>query len=430
MQWTEGQQIARDEILAHIESGPGIYVLAGYAGTGKTTVVTDVLSQANVEPETCYKCGGTGCHSSGGTCFGCGGSGLDSHPIVLCAPTHKAVSVLAEKNTLKLATVATLHSVLAARPVWEKSERQFLPSWDKARWREHQIIVIDEVSMLGENEWSWVLDAQERWPRVVICMGDPAQLPPVGHTSSPAWESIDHELCEVVRHDGEVLAAATQIRQNLIAAEKGMTHVLAGERILRPGRDAWLEAAIAAFEAGENAKMLAWRNSAVDYLNARVRQHFYPGASDMPQPGETRVVIETWGDGLDMRHAESTIRVKHAVEAEFFQGVTGWNLELEGGGVVPELEPGSKKAFSRVVADCKKKCIAGQRHWREYYELVSKFIRTRPSYATTIHKSQGSTYDGVWLAESDLRACAQEPHLRNRLHYVGVSRASGDLWII
>jgi len=427
MKWTEGQAAAREQIMRHCDGEPGIYVLAGYAGTGKTTVVTDVLKSIKFECEPCRKCSGTGIYSGHSKCYACSGSGLRQNTVVLAAPTHKAAGVLAEKNSMAHATTSTLAGLVAARPVWTEGDKTFEPRWDDARWPMYQAIVIDEVSMLGQREWGWVLEAQRRWPRHVICMGDPAQLPPVGEDESPAWELVGHELTEVVRHAGEVLDAATRIRERIDCAGP-LTRIDAGAHVIRPAQDCWLDGAIEAFDAGVNSRVLAWRNASVDWLNARIRQHFYPDATDAPQEHEPRVVIETWSRGMDMLYAEQVITA-HNVRTVEDDGLIIWKYDSSSGIPLEELAPESQAAYSRHLNRLRDLCRANERPWRDYYEASERFVRTRPGYATTVHKSQGSTYGSVWLAERDLARCQNIP-LRNRLHYVGVSRTAGELWIV
>ena len=75
----------------------------------------------------------------------------------------------------------------------------------------------------------------------------------------------------------------------------------------------------------------------------------------------------------------------------------------------------------------------GRRHpgaWSDYYDLLEAFVRVRPGWATTIHKSQGSTYEQVYLVQTDvLRRAKQDHPFRNMLLYVAYSRASKGLYI-
>jgi ATP-dependent exoDNAse (exonuclease V) alpha subunit len=61
-------------------------------------------------------------------------------------------------------------------------------------------------------------------------------------------------------------------------------------------------------------------------------------------------------------------------------------------------------------------------------EMESYFIDLRAAYACTINKSQGSTYDRVYIDLEDVRKC-KNPNLLARLLYVGVSRARHQVFL-
>lgn len=92
IEWTDGQQTAIEAIREHYLLGDAErpYVLKGYAGTGKTTLLIDALR------------------------------GLDR--VLVLAPTHKAASVLHTKiASLPIpATVCTLHKALGYAPVLDE----------------------------------------------------------------------------------------------------------------------------------------------------------------------------------------------------------------------------------------------------------------------------------------------------------------------
>lgn len=77
--------------------------------------------------------------------------------------------------------------------------------------------------------------------------------------------------------------------------------------------------------------------------------------------------------------------------------------------------------------------------WREYYQFLEKYCltmrgntcmnRLQYAYALTIHQSQGSTFENVFLDYADLIRC-KEPTMRNRLLYTGATRASGNLSVL
>ena len=110
------------------------HLLAGNAGTGKTTLVQEIAKHHHAKGDK----------------------------IVLTAPTHKAVAVLERK--LKLAGIAipcrTIHSLLSLKPK-PQGDKQVFVRGKNARPVQEDIIIIDEASMLdasmmGTSSATWI----------------------------------------------------------------------------------------------------------------------------------------------------------------------------------------------------------------------------------------------------------------------------------
>ena len=66
--------------------------------------------------------------------------------------------------------------------------------------------------------------------------------------------------------------------------------------------------------------------------------------------------------------------------------------------------------------------------WGLYYKRKDSVGKLEPASALTIHKSQGSTFNHVFLHNSiDSVSC---PILQNQLAYVGITRASDALHVV
>lgn len=389
-------------LLREFLSGPpGVFVLAGYAGTGKTTLVVDGLRSA-----------------SGKVCF--------------TAPTHKAVGVLSGRGAVHGADYATIHRLLGCKKQRNNGATEFVPDFDRACWEAYDVLVCDEISMVGEQMWSWLMEAQNVWPRHVICMGDPAQLPPVkdGDGLSPAFARIDAQLTEVMRSAGVVLGAASLIRQHLHAVEPISIPIgqdSLGE-VIELERDAFIADAVEAFRREEDAKVLAWTNDAVNYVNGVIRRHLFgDDVPDTPQPGELRVVVSTWSDPGEsvMLHAEQEIVIQRVTEVEY-KGLPAWKIHADVGVPLYQLRPEGLKDHKKRLSNLRHECRARRKPWRDFYALQDAFIDMRPGYATTVHKSQGSTYQTAYVIDCNLRGCP-DPAVRNMLRYVAVSRAAKRL---
>ena len=180
-----------------------LYLLKGYAGTGKSTLIghlVKLLSMAN------YKA-------------------------VLMAPTGRAAKVIANYSGKK---AFTIHKQIYFTKAEKGSGVQFVLKPNKYS---NTLFIVDEASMIGDDRQSAklfengsLLDDLMQYVYAgtnckLLLVGDPAQLPPVHLTISPALdgeylenkfnkEVTEWELKEVVRQqkDSGILGNATQLR--------------------------------------------------------------------------------------------------------------------------------------------------------------------------------------------------------------------------
>ncbi len=147
------------EALRSIEAtfAPGaFYLLTGHAGTGKTYLMQRLTKNMLA----------------------------NKRRVILSAPTHKAVTVLARKLAearIEGVTCRTIHSVLSlkAKP---QTDRLVFQRDRGAEPVTADVVVVDECSMVDEDLFRHI---KRHLPNAfVLFVGDPAQLPPVGETES------------------------------------------------------------------------------------------------------------------------------------------------------------------------------------------------------------------------------------------------------
>src|SRR5512143_560222 len=275
---TPDQAQAADQIRAWLAQGEPAVVLGGYAGTGKTFTVTDLLKGY-----------------------------LNRRPLVVTAPTHKAVQVLRgmglPENPPAL-RYATLHSVLGLQPVYDLDTggprlRQTGPV-DLPR---NVLLVVDECSMVGRELYAHLLRAAARWQVQVLFVGDPAQLPPVKEKVSPTFAQTPHQvtLTTIVRQarDHPLLALATRLRETLDGAPFPpiLTHRVEGLGVEVVEPAAFEMALLASFASPayaqdpDHCRVLTWTNARSAYYNTRIRRHLLGPDADryLILPGERLV---------------------------------------------------------------------------------------------------------------------------------------------
>lgn len=162
---TPDQTVVLSELAEFIKSKQEIYIIKGYAGTGKTTLVSSIvktLSEHNI-------------------------------PTFLLAPTGRAAKVLSNYTNKPAFTIHKKIYRQSSSQGVQKFALNFNPS-------SQAFFIVDEASMLSNNsmEQSFfgsgnVLDDLVQFvfndkKCKLILIGDTAQLPPIGLTVSPALE--------------------------------------------------------------------------------------------------------------------------------------------------------------------------------------------------------------------------------------------------
>lgn len=393
-----------------------LFMLKGYAGTGKTHMLKTVARWAR-------RCGKN---------------------VVMTAPTNKAARTITKTTG---SSARTIQSTLGYKMVMEGSER-------KLKRNKHAdiyfprgtVLVVDEASMLDEEMLAVILEEAQRWGLYVLFVGDPAQLPPVGETKSKVWSKVDKEhsflMRQVVRYDSALLDLSIEIRKSLIArvpysimesrinpdGETGV-HLLKrrafDKKVLQESPSDYLERPI-----------LCWRNTTLRTYIQKVRDHF--GFEEQYVPGEPIMTLEPTFLGnnvVDPGNTEFTIKTATPNQWEHQDEVMSyWLLEspdLEKGFVkVPKRMARYEAIKSRFINEAHSAIARGERSgpaWADYWKFVQTFTPVNHGYALTLHRAQGSTYQDVFLDQHDV-SCESHTRTRNSLMYVGVTRPTTNVF--
>lgn len=181
-----------------------MFLLAGSAGTGKSTLISEILSAPDFKMKK----------------------------IVFSATTNKAVSIL-QKMCLEKREVyenmdigfLTIHKLLKIkRKINKDGEELFHTDIDnnhiivknkqpKSIFN-YDIIVIDESSMISFDIMLSLQKIIDKMKGKVIFLGDKAQLPPVNETESIVFSNDipNYELKEIMRYKGNLVLLANKFR--------------------------------------------------------------------------------------------------------------------------------------------------------------------------------------------------------------------------
>jgi exodeoxyribonuclease-5 len=425
----EGQARALSEITAAYAPG-NQHLLTGFAGSGKTTLM-QALARWAIE---------------------------NKRSITMSAPTNKAVQVLERKIREAGLDVPcqTIHSLLSLSPD-KKSEKLSFSRRKNAAPIRHQIVVIDEVSMI-ESSLMRHIDRHLAHCFVAL-VGDPAQLPPVGERESEAFHILSRShLDTIVRQaaGNPILDATRIIRENQNKPDMDWSWVKSAKAhpfgVYRPGPgvDKWMQKAFTSAESYENPdafRYLAYRNVTVEAVNAKVRMWRY-GKTEAPfSIGEMAlmkapmmqydIAIYNTGDEvkvLDIRSADfEYLFPSGAVGSSWTACIPAWRMVVVGhDGVEREIHaPKSYEEKDRVLERAAKEARGDRDRWHHFYDFKNSLADLQPIYALTIHSSQGSTFRHVFLNIPDVRRRLRDNPLETKqLFYVAASRPTDTLILV
>ena len=148
----EQEDSARREKAAALEQlfRSRLSVLIGPAGTGKTTLLRMLCSLP----------------------------GLAERGLLLLAPTGKA-RVRLEEQTKRRGAGQTLAQFLIRQQRYDGATGAYFPKPRAPRCGDYRTVIVDECSMLTDEQLAALIDALSNVERLVL-VGDPRQLPPIG----------------------------------------------------------------------------------------------------------------------------------------------------------------------------------------------------------------------------------------------------------
>jgi len=475
--FNEEQKVQYNELEKFIASDSEYYMLEGYAGVGKTFLITRVISSLG-----------------------------EDYKVVLTAPTNKAVKVLRDfRPEGRDVDCSTIHKLLSLTikkypPKPGSLEATFVlvkNQYAKSHpVKDYNLIIVDEASMLTD-ELFVMLNKEKPKGTKVIFMGDPAQIPPVNQAdciplTNKGRElfSIQHgQLFKIMRQaDGSKIAeTGYQIRNNRWLAPDPILDRTDGNDIsfLNSHHDKHRTDFVTTFlhmfksdifnENPDYCKVIAYKNTTVNNINKIVRQTLYStqlikavmvgekliankpimnedgrgikfNTSDEFTVKEIKEMVEFFDVpkggveekpvqvAMDLGYKDEVDDAKHDYRFEFYRCEVESFLGLDDDGepmhcmdTVDILSEKSTKQFSWAMSKLKKKKLWNGK--KGFFTMNDRFANVKYNYAITAHKSQGSTYKNVFILEDDIDTNRKLLE-RNRIKYTAVTRASQHLYLL
>lgn len=407
---TNDQQAAKDAIMSFLDDPvERTFVLSGYAGCGKSTLVKNILDTLEKREELQML--------------------LDPNfkitEIFLTATSNKAAENL---SSITGWGVPTIHSLLGLRV-----ERDYMTGQTKLKGINKCIhdafIIIDEASFIDSHLLRLIYKHTANCKLLFI--GDPAQLAPVKSTTTPVFTAgfSEASLTTVVRQADQnpIIQLATQLR-NTVNTGEWSSFTPDCKHVLHVSRDQFDELAKQEFTRKDwhyqDSKILAWTNRRVMDYNKAISE-LVKGHSTF-QAGDYAICnnfIHRNGDKIKTDQMVHITGISGPYSHHF--GVVGYDVRIKNHG-----EYFLCADFNDRIATLKR--LEKAKDWYKHNAIAQNWIDLRPAYAQTIDKSQGSTYQRVFIDLDDIRKCNSGNQLA-RMLYVAVSRAkeqvifTGDL---
>ena len=384
LQLSEEQIKAKDAILEFLlDSDQQFFVLQGTAGTGKTTLIKEVSKDwANqqqllktLDPKYSFT------------------------KFTFTATTNKAVQALTNATGYFAKTIHQLLGLTVRNgqvALATQSEPEFFNS----------VIVIDECSYIDYN----LLGLIETYTKgnKVIFMGDKTQLPPVGYNHSPVFykEYPTFNLTKQLRqlHSPNIAKYCRDL-QAFINTPVDFPALSIGNEIEYLSKDDFNKR-ILQMDAAKS-KILAIKNRTVNNYNAVL----FKAKNGREEFTTKDVVINNhYVPGLATDEEVTIDHIRYGVNND---GVAGANVVIN-----------SKQYFLPDKVSNIKKLIKQYTAMGEYGKanaIKNTWVDLRPNFALTIHKSQGSTYDEVFIDLDDMKSIKDLRELA-KLLYVAMSR--------
>ncbi|MCR5140640.1 MAG: AAA family ATPase [Bacteroidaceae bacterium] len=441
---TVSQENVLRQVLDFVDtSRDRVFILKGYAGTGKTTLVR-FLIKALLERGKHYR---------------------------LLASTGRAAKVLANLSD-SFGQTSTIHSLIYAfnglnrdfgekeEPTVDKDGQLFLvfePSQLNENETPETVYIIDEASMVSDVATQDItqarfgdgrlltdlLDYDQRSGSKYIFVGDPCQLPPIEEYYSPALmkdyfkeqfglTAQEAQLTEIMRQDGVcgIVEASKQIRRLYNHAPEN-SQIYGSQKLwgflpfrqyrdiaLHPDLETMINDYVAKVNtSGLNSAVCICRsNKACSQLSEVIRQKLGFSGSRI-QRGDLLMVIQNNlstglmnGDMVTIEEIDvhTTIRAQLSFRQvrvkELFTGKTYTTLLMEETAYQGRLNLDSRQQqalFIDFIIRMREKGITQKQKGAFYNAMMNdpylNALRCVFGYAITCHKSQGGEWDEVYV---------------------------------
>jgi ATP-dependent exoDNAse (exonuclease V) alpha subunit len=429
------------------DKGDECFILKGYAGTGKTTIVG-----ALVKALRSY-----------------------NYKYVLLAPTGRAAKVITSYSGKK---AFTIHKRIYRKKSALNVDESFMPGDNLAN---DTLFIVDEASMIsdeisGNNRDTLLHDLVKYVYNTKNCklllVGDTAQLPPVGSDESPALDEklmkaqfsltiFSYELTDVLRQqkDSGILYNVTRVRE-IIRTKK-----IAAPQIVTKGYPDVFRMSSEKLEEGinyaynkygnENTLIICRSNKNANLYNRQIRGRILWREEELTG-GDQIMVVKNNYFWLQDKEEGSTgfiangdiARIRKVRKFEELYGFRFADVQLEFidyaedpvldckvlldtlYSEAPALQSIDQKRFYlEVMKDYDHITNKRQKHEELKLNPYYNALQIKFAYAITCHKAQGGQWDAVFVDQGYLTDEMVNMDFL-RWFYTGCTRATKELFLV
>lgn len=383
-----------------------VFVLSGYSGCGKSTLVRILIDRLPDFIKTIRLINPS----------------FKEYTLELTATTNKAAENLGQ---ITGGNASTIQSFLGLRVFTDYRTQETKltprPNFDLI---EGAIVIIDEASFVDKQLLGFIFSRTRNCK--IVFVGDPAQLAPVKSNGTPVFDAGfgGAALTQVVRQaeGNPIVDLSTKFRHVVNTGEFFSFHP-DGHHVQHLDRQAFNQAIEQEFTRPEwrynDSKILAWTNKCTIGFNHFVRNlakgdpHF--------QVGDYAVCNNFVTVGNKSLKTDQLVEITHIDPDSEEHGVPGNWFTVDH--TVHAFMP--KSLADKNAALRKAKALDNM---RTYASIDQSWIDLRAAYAQTVNKSQGSTYDKVFIDLDDIGRCNSGEQIA-RMLYVAVSRARHHVYL-
>ena len=405
------QKIAKDRLVSYLNNTTeNRIILTGSGGTGKTFTISQVMSDINKLLQLTAVIDSTK---------------VSKRSWYFSATTNKAKQAI--QRCLPNQEVDTIHSLLGLRPFRGNliKSKNFT-----SRLTPGSILVIDEASYIDSKLLSFIDDLVPKSVKVIY-VGDANQLTPVKSTTCPVFHQGYEELKlttlvrqtnapligELSREFKDYIESNGQLDFPKISLSNEISHLSTSD----------FNALIEKVFIQDNGltlhnRVLAGTNAVVNKHNT----HLFGLANGRTElvAGDT-VVSNNFVKGI--KTDEEVIIMDKSPYVSSIADCNGTIFTIESINHKTDVYvPDSHKKASKIITELLDAPESLDK--AEALELYDAMADLRPMYASTIHKSQGSTFENVYIDLSSLSYVRDKVALA-RLLYVAISRASKHVYL-